>query len=138
VPAHHAGQPLPLLGDGLMSALLELVVDLTQLRPHPLRYGDAPQLEPSFLRFSTQVCEAEEVERVGLPETACRPLLGGVPPELDQPGLVGMQFQPEPANRLRSSVRNRCASSAYSKPTMTSSAQRTMITSTCTWCLLHH
>jgi hypothetical protein len=65
-----------------MSALLELVVDLTQLRPHPLRYGDAPQLEPSFLRFSTQVCEAEEVERVGLPETAGRPLLGGVPPEL--------------------------------------------------------
>jgi hypothetical protein len=84
-----------------MSASLELVVDLTQRRPHPLRNGDAPQPEPSFLRLSTQVCEAEEVERVGLVETAGRPSSGDVAPELDQPGLIGMQLQPEPSRTAR-------------------------------------
>ncbi|WP_223838652.1 group II intron maturase-specific domain-containing protein [Saccharopolyspora pogona] len=39
--------------------------------------------------------EAEEVERLGFPEPPRRSPPGGVPPELDQPGLVGMQFQPE-------------------------------------------
>jgi RNA-directed DNA polymerase len=37
---------------------LELVIDLTQLRPHPLRDGDTSQPEPPLLRLPTQMCEA--------------------------------------------------------------------------------
>ncbi len=47
VAAYHAAQPPPLLRDGLVPALLELVFDLFQLRPHPLRDGDPPDLETS-------------------------------------------------------------------------------------------
>src|SRR4249920_3790360 len=39
--------------------------------------------------------EAEEVERFRLPDAPGRPSPGGVPPELQQPGLVGVQLQPE-------------------------------------------
>ena len=39
--------------------------------------------------------EAQKVERVRLPEAPYRSSSGGVPAELDQPGLVGVQFQPE-------------------------------------------
>lgn len=71
-----------------MSASFELIVDLTQLRPHPLRDGDTPQPEPSLPRLATQMCEAEEVERFRLPEAPrCSPG-GSVPPELDQSGLA--------------------------------------------------
>ncbi len=37
--------------------------------------------------------KAEEVERLGLAEAPGRAILSGVAPELDQPGLVGMQLQ---------------------------------------------
>jgi hypothetical protein len=41
------------------------------------------------------VREAQEIERLRLAEPAYLPVPGGVPPELDQPGLTGVQFQPE-------------------------------------------
>jgi hypothetical protein len=41
------------------------------------------------------VREAQEVEGLRLAQSPCRSSLGGEPPELDQPGLVGMQLQPE-------------------------------------------
>src|SRR5262249_52314053 len=94
VPLHHAAQPLPLLRDGLMSATLELVLDLRQLRPHPLRDGDTPQPEPPVLRLSADVRKAEEVERFRLTSTPRRPV-SGLPPDLDQPGLIGVQPQTE-------------------------------------------
>ena len=40
--------------------------------------------------------EAQERERLRFPLAPCRPVPGGTPPELDQPGLTGVQFQPEP------------------------------------------
>ena len=68
---------------------------------------------------------------------ACRSP-GGVPPELDQPGLVRVQLQPElrePLAKLGQEPlahRPRC-----SNPTMKSSANRTMITSPRAWRRLH-
>jgi hypothetical protein len=44
--SYHAAQPPSLLRDWLVPASLELILDLFQLRPHPLRYRDAPQPEP--------------------------------------------------------------------------------------------
>jgi len=41
------------------------------------------------------VREAEEVERFRLAQAPGRPVAGGEPPELDQPGLVRVQLQPE-------------------------------------------
>jgi hypothetical protein len=40
-----------------MPATLELIIDLTQLHPHPLRDGDTPQPEPPSLRLPTQMRE---------------------------------------------------------------------------------
>jgi hypothetical protein len=39
--------------------------------------------------------EAEEVERLGLADASGRSGPGGMPTELDEPGLVGMQLQVE-------------------------------------------
>jgi hypothetical protein len=41
------------------------------------------------------VREAQEVERLRLAQAPCRPVAGGEPPELDQPGLTRVQLQPE-------------------------------------------
>jgi hypothetical protein len=41
------------------------------------------------------VREAGEVERLRSPVTPGCPVPGSVPPELDEPGLVRVQFQPE-------------------------------------------
>jgi hypothetical protein len=41
------------------------------------------------------VREAQEVERLRLTLTPRRPVPGSEPPELDQPGLVRVQLQPE-------------------------------------------
>src|SRR5256885_12547961 len=78
-----------------MPASLELVVDLTQLRPDPLRDRDALEPEPARPGHRADVRETQEVERLRLAQTPRRPSPGGVPPELDQPRLVQVQLQPE-------------------------------------------
>src|SRR5690242_6252106 len=83
-----------------MPATLELVIDLAQLRPHPFRDGDTPQPEPAVLRLPADMRKAEEGERLRLTRTPRRPAPGGEPPELDQPGLIRVQLQPEPRQPL--------------------------------------
>jgi hypothetical protein len=78
-----------------MPTLLEQGVDLDQLGPHLFRHGLALDPETAALRLATDVGEAEEVERLGLSDTPRRSPPCGVPPELDQPGLVGVQLQTE-------------------------------------------
>jgi hypothetical protein len=56
----------------------EIVIRRTQNRP-----------------FFTQLHEAEEIKRLRSPVAPRRPVAGGMPPELDQPGLAGVQFQAE-------------------------------------------
>src|SRR5206468_2983086 len=95
VPAHHAAQPPPLLRDRLMPALPQLVFDLRQLRPHPLRDRDAPHPKTPVPHLRADMREAEEVERLRFPGAPLLPVRGGEPPELDQPRLAGVQLQPE-------------------------------------------
>src|SRR5215211_257817 len=83
VTAHHACQPLPLVGDGSMPASLELVLDLSELGPHPLGGCDALEHEPPGLGLRADVREAQEVERFRLPDAPCLPALDGEPAELD-------------------------------------------------------
>jgi hypothetical protein len=95
VTLHHASQPFALFRDGLVPTLPELVFDLPQLRPHSLRDRDPPQPEPSMLGLPTEMSEPKEIERLRLPETTSRSAPGGMPSELDQPGLVRVQLQPK-------------------------------------------
>jgi len=46
------------------------------------------------------VREAEEVEGRRLPVAPAVVIRGGEPPELDQPGLLGVQLQAEPRESL--------------------------------------
>ena len=93
--SHHAAKPPPLLWDRLVPTSHELVLDLSELRPHPLRDGDALELETPVPRLPTDVREPKKVERLRLPEATCRPTCGREPAELDQARLVGVQFQTE-------------------------------------------
>jgi len=95
VPADDAGKPAPLFGDRQMPALAQLGLDLAELGSHPLFAGDAPQREPSAPPGRAQVREAEELKRLGLPEPTGFAVSGGEPSELDQPRLLGVQFQAE-------------------------------------------
>ena len=63
-----------------MPAYLELVVDLSQFRPHPLRDGDTPQPEPSLPGLPAQVREAQEVERLRFALSPRGPGPGGAEP----------------------------------------------------------
>jgi hypothetical protein len=78
-----------------MPAPLELVIDLFELGPHPFTDRDAPQPEPSTLGGPAEMRETKEVERLRLPQTPRISPPSGMPPELDQPGLIGMKFQSE-------------------------------------------
>ena len=93
VTSHHACEPSPLIRDGQMPASPELVVDLLELGPHPFGDGVAPEPETPVLALPTDVGEAQEVEGFRPAKSPCRSSLGGEPPELDEPGLVRMQFQ---------------------------------------------
>ena len=83
-----------------MPASLELDLDLSQLGPHPLGDRDALDPEPPGLVLPADVREAQEVERLWFPRTPPAPLPDGMPPELDQPGLIRVQLQPEPREPL--------------------------------------
>src|SRR5438309_10316419 len=85
----------PLLRDGQMPPLLDLLFEFTQLAPHPLRDSDPRHLETPLPGLPTSVRKPQKVERLRLAESPLLPLLGGEPPELDQPCLLGLQLQPE-------------------------------------------
>src|SRR5450755_830245 len=52
-------------------------------------------MHPPAHLLRTNVREPQEIERVRLPVAAPGSILGGEPPELDQPRLLRMQHQPE-------------------------------------------
>src|SRR5690349_5659925 len=93
MPLHHTTYPAPLLRDGLVPTLHELVFDFAQLGPQPLRDGDAPYPESSALVLVANVREAQEVESLWCPKSSRLPVLGGKPPKLDQARLLRVQFQ---------------------------------------------
>ena len=137
MPAHHGGQPSPLLGEWLVAAPPELVFDLLQLGPQPFRVGLAPDPEPPAPGRHADVREAQERERLRFPLAPRRAPAGGVPPELDQPGLGGVQLQAELREPLAQPGQERLGVFPSSNPTMKSSAKRTMITSPCANRFLH-
>jgi len=123
---HHACQPSALLGYGLVLAPLELVLDLGKLGPQPLRDGDALEHEAPVPALGTDVREAEEVERLGLPEAVSPSPPGREPAELDEARLVGVQFQGELREPLAKVFEEALGASWCSNPATRSSAKRTM------------
>src|SRR5262245_45488737 len=73
----------------------EFGLDLLQLGPRPLRHRLPLEREAPGSGLPADVREAQAVERLRLAETTLRPVRSGVPPELDQPRLLGLQLQPE-------------------------------------------
>ena len=61
-------QPSPLLGDGLLHALAQFVLDLPQLRTSAVPPTFATDLEPALPGPSADVCKPEEVERLRFAE----------------------------------------------------------------------
>jgi len=96
VPAYDGSQPSSLVGDGQVAAPPDLGFHLGQLGPCPFRVGFPPDSEPSAPRGRADVRESQERERLRFPLAPRRPVPDGIPPELDQPGLIRVQFQPEP------------------------------------------
>ena len=95
VPSHHACQPSPLFGDGLMPASPESVFDLCSFAR--IRFEMVMRLSqkrPSLV-FPQKCVKPRKSNVSGLPRPRAAPVLGGVAPELDEAGLVGMQFQVE-------------------------------------------
>src|SRR5712691_11401199 len=78
-----------------MPAARQLVLDLAQFGPHPLRARDALEHEASVSVLPADVREAQKLERLRPTETPRSPSLGGEPSELDQARLLGRQFQRE-------------------------------------------
>ena len=68
----------------------------------PLAANVHPQCGPSWLSQCVVRGggEAQEVERLRFARTPPASLPGGMPPELEQPGLVRVQLQPEPREPL--------------------------------------
>ena len=96
VPADDTAQPRALLAGGTVHASPQFGFHLLQLRLQPLanRLPKHREIAVTSL-LPTNVCEAEEVKRLRLPETAPSPVLGRVGTEFQQTGLLGMQLQME-------------------------------------------
>ncbi len=71
------------------------LLDLPDLLPQPIPNGVPQDQESSAFPRSTDVGEAEEVEGLRFAKPLCLAIALREPPELDDPGLLRMQLQPE-------------------------------------------
>src|SRR5215469_550958 len=96
VPLDYRTQPPTHFRDGVVHAPLELGFHLTQFGLQALAYRLPQHREPPVAPLlPADMREAEEVEGLGLPLPAALSILGRIRPELQQPGFVGVQLQPE-------------------------------------------
>src|SRR6516162_5079331 len=96
VSRDHRAQPLTHFRDGVVHAPLELGFNLAQLGLQPFAYRLPKHRKHSVASLlPTDMREAEEVERLGLPLPAPLSVLCRKRAELQKAGLVGVQLQPE-------------------------------------------
>src|SRR5665213_1034931 len=89
-------KPCTSLGRAIMHTVTKLSLDGFQLRCHSRFRRNASDGEGSGLVASpTVVSEAQEVERLRFSLSPQLAIANGVAPELDQPGLLRMEFQAE-------------------------------------------
>src|SRR5277367_2701442 len=88
----HLGKPFALRLDAAVAGRLELVLDLSQLRPHPLASWRPSQHEAAAASSGRAIVrEPKEVERLRLAETSSAAAGNCLPAELDEPRLFGME-----------------------------------------------
>ena len=93
-PTHDCAKPFPLLDEWRMQPPPKLILDVPQFGLHAFARRPAPELEArTLLVHSTDMCEAEKVERLGLTLAAPGPVGGSVSAELDQARLLWMQCE---------------------------------------------
>ena len=79
------------------------MLPIPQLSPNSLELGNHPLLRSDppdgkrlgLVALPTVVGKAKEVERLRLSLTPLRPVSGCITPELDEPGLIRVEFQTE-------------------------------------------
>src|SRR5216683_1674570 len=94
VALHDRLEPLSGVGHGIVHALAELLLNLSQLSSHALADRGAPHHESPQSVLPADVLEAQKVERFRFAFSSSFPVLFGKPPELNPARLVGMEFQP--------------------------------------------
>ena len=89
-----ATEPCTGLGGAIMHTAMKLTLDGLELRCHARFRCDAPDGEgPGLVPLPTAVGEAQEVERLRFSLSPQLSISGRIAPELDQPGLLRMEFQ---------------------------------------------
>src|SRR6266478_5446309 len=100
--AYHRCQPLALFGDGFVHSSLKFGFHLVQLRLQPFAYRLPQHRKPSIAPLlHTDMREAKKVERLRLPFSTPLPAVDRIRTELQQPRLLGMQFQVELPHSFR-------------------------------------
>src|ERR1051325_6487069 len=115
-----APEPSPLVGDRLVHAPLQLLLDLLEVHPHAGGPALSLELDLPGLFLAADEGEAQEAEGLRLAEPAPFAALRRKATKLDEPGLLRVQRNSR--SRLRIASRKRRASLSCCKPTMKSSA----------------
>ena len=97
VALHDRPQPRPGERNLVVRTIEELLLDVQQLRPHPLADRFALDHEMAVPFLPADVREAEKVERLRLAFSSLGPVVFGKPPELNPARFVRVQLQPERA-----------------------------------------
>lgn len=92
MPLHHGSQPPPLCRDRPMPSPHQDLADLFDLHPQSFRDGLAPQRETPVWSLGADVRKSEEVEGLRLPLAPLFAVVDGKAPELDQSGLLLVEF----------------------------------------------
>src|SRR4051794_28993219 len=122
VAAHDPLQPSPLLGDRLVHALPQLVLDHPQLRLHAVPPAPPPKLEFTCMGVPASEGEALKSKVSGLPSPSRLRRSAAKPPNSINRVFSGCSDNANSRNRSRISSRKHRASTWCWNPTMKSSA----------------
>src|SRR6266702_2704969 len=93
VTLHDRFEPFASSRHGIVHARVELLLDLSQLGPHALADRLASHGKSPDPVLCTDMCKAQEIERLGFVFCSSFPVLFGKPPELDPARLFWMERQ---------------------------------------------
>jgi hypothetical protein len=95
VASHYTAQPTTQYWDRLVPTAFQFVFDLHERHPHPFGDRDTLELETSVPARPADKRKPQKIERLRLTLTTVGAVVGGEPPELDQPRLIRVQLQPK-------------------------------------------